>query len=162
MAGGLRAIISARLFRNSRRRAECRPAPPPAHRCGAIRPHRACHCRRTGRPEPEVALNGLPVGSPRQLGGAVGVPSRHRCRTVASSSVPDVRDRVDDAAEYFLERQTRARNLCSHGGAASVFSFARIQKSATGKFHSGVRPETDQHRTDCAAQQWAARPQQRS
>jgi hypothetical protein len=75
-------------------------------------------------PEPEVALNGLPAGSLSQLGGAVGVRSRHRCRNIASRAVPDVRDRVDDVAEYFLERQTQGRNLGSHGGAASVFSLS--------------------------------------
>jgi hypothetical protein len=36
-------------------------------------------------------------------------------------------------------------------GAASVLSLGRTQKSTTGKFNPA--PETNQHRTDCAAQQ---------
>ena len=39
-----------------------------------------------------------------KLGRAVGVRSHHRCRNLAWSAVPDVRDRVDDAAQDFLER----------------------------------------------------------
>ena len=81
-------------------------------------------------PEPEVALNGLPVGAvgvrsralvcprPPPRSRPQSVRKRHRCRNIASRAVPDVRDRV--AAEYFLERQTRGRNLGSHGGAARV------------------------------------------
>src|SRR5262249_9375538 len=52
-----------------------------------------------------------------------------------------------------LAMQTRDRNLGSHGGRCERFLAPRTQKSATGKFNSGVRPETDQHCTDCATQQ---------